>query len=142
MNNSITIPALLTAILMFGVMLFLSANQRPTEAASVTQFLNLGVATTSVTNTVTVSERILATTTSVTGTSYMRVYASICNVGPSIAYIRMDSDKPTNILTAGATSIAVGACYEITDRNGYSGSVTASSTGEVATTLLVTEYVY
>lgn len=116
------------------------ATVKPAEGAGFAT-TNIGyVATTSSATLVTTSARILATTT-VAGAGYIRTFASICNAGSVTVYIRMDGDKATNINTGGAIPIAAGACYEISDRNSYFGSVTASSTNETSARVLVQEYV-
>lgn len=97
---------------------------------------------------VTTSGRVLATTTSLTGTSYTRVYATICNPNATPVALLLDGDKPVNASIGGATTFIAAAagynaCYEITDRNQYSGSVTASSTGlgSTAVGITVSQYV-
>lgn len=96
---------------------------------------------------VTSSTRILATTTNAlgTGTSYTRVFASICNPSTNPVVILMNQDKPASLTAANAviaSAAGYSSCYEITDRNQYSGSITASSTNQTSTSVFVTEYVY
>lgn len=104
------------------------------------------VATTSARAAITTSARVLATTTSLTGTSYTRLYASICTTSNNPVAILLDGDKPANASTAGVTAwiaAAAGydACYVINDQNPYSGSVTASSTNQTSTVINYVEYV-
>ena len=40
-----------------------------------------------------------------------------------------------------AAAAGYNACYEVTDRNQYSGSITASSTNQTATAITVKDYV-
>lgn len=110
---------------------------------------NIGsVATTSSRTSVTTSARILSTTTNATdpSNSYVRVYASICNPNANPVFLNLDGDKVTNSSTGGFTTVIAAAagysaCYEITDRNQYLGSITASSTNQTATVISAKEYV-
>lgn len=111
----------------------------------------LSAATTSKSQAITSSARILATTSNPTGvpgvTSFSRSYTSICNPNANPVYLNMNEDKPANASTGGATTVIAAAagynaCFEITDRNKYNGSITASSTNQTSTTILVTDYVY
>lgn len=109
---------------------------------------NITVATTSSAVSVTTSTRILATTTNSADptNSYNRIYAIICNPNANPVYLNLDGDKPANFAAGRstvviATSTGYTTCYEITDRNPYVGSVTASSTNGTATTISVKEYV-
>jgi len=106
----------------------------------------ISTATTSARFSVTSSTRVLASTTSVLGTSYTRVYASICNANANPVALNLDGDKAANAANGNITVwIAAAAgydvCYEITDRNAYSGSITASSTDNTATAITVKDYV-
>lgn len=104
----------------------------------------IGTATTSAAVTVTSSTRLLATTTSVKGISYTRVYATICNPSTTLVYVNMNNDKPANTSSANvviAAAAGYNACFEITDRNLYSGSIQASSTNQTSTSVIVSEYV-
>jgi hypothetical protein len=140
------ITALLATIAIIAA-LFLMPRAEQADGASITQFLNLSAPTTTAAFAVTTSARILATTTSVTGTSYQRVYATICNPNANPVALYLGQDVTANA-TAGRTTTWIAAaagynaCFEITDRNGYNGSVTASSTGQTSTTITVTDYVY
>jgi len=106
----------------------------------------IGVATTSAAFSVTTSSRVLATTTNTVGTGYTRVYATICNPNANPVALNLDGDKAANAVT-GQLTIWIGAaagyntCYEVTDRNQYSGSITASSTNQTATGITVKDYV-
>lgn len=106
----------------------------------------IGAATTSTSVTLSLANagsRVLATTTNAlgNGSSNTRVYAEICNPNATLTYIRLDNDKMASPTSGIPIAAAAGydACYEITDRNLYQGSVTASSSA--ANVLLVTEYV-
>lgn len=91
---------------------------------------------------VTVSDRILATTTS----GVTRVRAELCNVSSNPVYILVSEDKNVNINSGGGFPIAAAAgydsCYVMSTDTGNlsTGSVKASSTAETATTLYVTEW--
>jgi hypothetical protein len=116
-----------------------------TEAASPTQFVNLGAgATTTGSIAVTTSTRVMATTTSPNGL-YQRIYATICNPNANPVHLSLNNDKPANLSNTTfviAAAAGYNACYEITDVNGYNGSITASSTNQTATTITWSEYVY
>lgn len=106
----------------------------------------IGVATTSTAVAVTSSTRVLATTTNAlgNGTSYTRMYATVCNTSSNPVYLRLDGDKRAS--SASATAVIAAAagydvCYQIRDYNQYSGSIQASSTNETSTSVLVTDYV-
>lgn len=109
---------------------------------------NITVATTSAAFSITTSARILATTTNPLDptNSFNRVYATICNPNGNPVFLNLDGDKPANF-GAGRSTFAIGTstgmsvCYEITDRNPYTGSITASSTNGTATIISVKEYV-
>lgn len=92
-----------------------------------------------------VSARVLATTTNAlgNGTSYTRVFASICNPSATVVYLNMNADKAadtTHSIAQIGAAAGYNSCYEITDRNLYQGSVTASSTAG-AVSVFVTDYV-
>lgn len=120
-----------------------SMNSTPSAKAG-PFYTTLSTATTSTAISVTTSARILATSTSPTG-GYFRTYASICNTSANPVYLRMDGDKQENSTSTGGIPIAAAAgysaCYEITDKNSYQGSIQASSTNGTATTLYIQEYV-
>lgn len=112
------------------------------------QATNIGTATTSAAVAVTSSTRILATTTNAlgNGTSYTRVYASICNPSSTLVYLNLNGDKVASVLTGSYTTVIAAAagynaCYEIRDFNQYSGSITASSTNQTSVNVQVTDYV-
>lgn len=145
--KSITTNVLAVLVLVAIVFSFYAMLQTApkTEAAGF-QVTAIGVATTSTAVAVTTSTRALATTTNANGngTSYTRTYATICNPNANPVYLRMDGDKPasnTSAVAVIAAAAGYNVCYEITDRNQYSGSITASSTGETSTSVLVTQYV-
>ena len=109
---------------------------------------SIGVATSSVATSVTTSTRVAATTTNAlgNGTSYTRVYATICTQSTNPVAINLDEDKLANGTTGKVTAwigVAAGynSCYEITDRNQYNGAITASSTSQAAALVTVKEYV-
>lgn len=105
-------------------------------------------ATTSSAVAVTTSTRILATTTNPLdpNNSYTRVYTSICNPNANPVALNLDSDLPAN-QPLGRTTVFIAAaagydaCYEITERNPYQGSITASSTNQTSTIINVKDYV-
>jgi hypothetical protein len=110
----------------------------------------ISTATTSAAISVTTTTRVLATTTNPLGvpgtTSFTRVYATICTQSSNPVALNLDGDKAANGTTGNVTAwIAAAAgystCYEITDKNQYSGAVTASSTSQAATLVTVKDYV-
>jgi len=116
--------------------------------ANVASQTALSTATTSAAFSVTTSARILATTTNAlgNGTSYTRIFASICTTSSNPVALNLDIDKPANGPAGSVTAYIAAAagyqaCYEITDRNAYSGAVTASSTNQTATLVTVKDYV-
>lgn len=124
---------------------FLLEGRAPKTQASVYNATAISVATTSTSVAVTGSGsvQVLASTTSLTGTSYTRVYATLCNATANPVYISLNGDKPTatGVGTAViAAAAGYNACYEITDRNQYSGSIRASST-VASTNISAVEYV-
>lgn len=109
---------------------------------------SIGAATSSAATSVTTSTRIAATTTNALGdgTSYTRVYASICTQSTNPVAINLDQDKLANATTGNITAwigVAAGydSCYFITDVNQYSGAITASSTSQAAALVTVKQYV-
>lgn len=114
--------------------------------ASYFQGTILSTATTSTAVAVTSSTRILATTTNAlgNGSSYTRTYAVICTPSTNQVYLNLNGDKAAASTTSTyVISAAAGysACYEITERNMYQGSITASSTGNTSATVTVSDYV-
>lgn len=105
-------------------------------------------ATTSSAITVTSSTRVLSTTTSPTDptNSFTRVYASICNPSATLVYLNVNRDQPASVPAGHVTAVIAAAagynaCFEITDRNLYQGSVQASSTNQTSATVYVSDYV-
>ena len=145
-TKKIELSMMTAVIFLAAVLLAVYAPWQNTMKAGASIYTGtiLQKATTSAAVTVTSSTRILATTTSITGdTSYTRVYASICNPSNVIVYLRMDQDKAASNANGIPIAAAAGysACYEITDRNMYQGSVKASSTSETSTSVIVNDYV-
>lgn len=135
------------AVCAIGAAFLINNTSEGNLGAQPTQYLNLGGATTSAATAITSSTRIMATTTSTTGTSYTRVYASICNPNANPVAINLNNDIAASVLTGQVTTwIAAAAgyntCYVINSDNGYNGSVTASSTSQTSTTITVQQYVY
>lgn len=138
--------SLFGALVVATVVFLFSASYATKVGASPATASHIGVATTSTSVSVAASTRILATTTNAlgNGTSYTRVYATICNPNANAVYVLLDGDKPASLSKANVVlSAAAGynVCYEITDRNLYQGSITASSTNQTATSVIVTDYV-
>lgn len=135
---------LLTAFLVVFSILVLF--DRPNAVGAAGPFTtSIGAATTSTSVSVTSSTRLLATTTNIEsdGNSRIRVYATICNPNANPVYVNLDHDKPASLSKATvviAAAAGYNVCYEITDRNQYSGSITASSTAQTATSVIVKEY--
>lgn len=130
-----------------GVLFFAySLYSARVSEASVYNATAIQTATTTARTAITTSARIMATTTNTVGTGYTRVYAVICNPNSNPVYLNLDGDKPADLIGGSVTTVIAAAagynvCYEITDRNQYSGSVTASSTGETSTAITVKQYV-
>lgn len=130
---------------------FVLVADRPTPAFGMSPSATvIGSATTTAATSITTSARIMATTTNPTGnpgtTSFTRVYAVICNPNTNPVWLNLDNDKAANLTSGNVTTVIAAAagydaCFEITDRNLYQGSVTASSTAETATTITVKQYV-
>lgn len=134
-------------VVMAGVLLAVGERSALATSPSAT---TLDIATTTASFAVTSSARVLATTTNPVGypgiTSFTRVYATICNANANPVALLMDRDEQANLSTGKVTvwiAAAAGynACYEITDRNLYQGSVQASSTNQTSTTITVADYV-
>lgn len=138
---TISIAAVLIAATLATYVLTMNTK---TASATGPFYTSIGVATTSAVTAITSSARILSTTTNTVGSSYTRVYATICNPNANPVYLSLDGDKAasaTHYTTVIAAAAGYNACYEINDRNQYSGSVTASSTNQTSTTISATEYV-
>lgn len=139
------IPLIASIVLVAG---FFFAERPDLAGANSYTATNIGTATTSSAVSVTSSVRLLATTTNAlgNGTSYTRVFASICNPSTTLVYVNLDRDKVASLASGNFTTVIAAAagysaCYEITDRNLYQGSITASSTNQTATTIYVKDYV-
>lgn len=142
-----TIPVLVTVLLLGLVAISYQPNIAGANVATAT---NIGfTATTSAATSVTASTRVLATTSNPLGvpgtTSFNRAYASICVNSATPVALNLDSDKPASTASGQVTTFIASAagynsCYEITDRNLYNGSITASSTAG-AVTVYVKDYV-
>lgn len=133
----------LTIVLVLGIGAIVM-RQPAVASASVYNATNIQVATTTGRVAVTTSTRLLATTTSVLGPSYTRVYATICNANANPVYLALDADQPASLANSTyviAAAAGYSACYEITDRNQYQGSITASSTNETSTAVTFSDYV-
>lgn len=150
LTKSVTV---LLASMLLGASLALTLNfiaqPTPARAGSFPMSPALSVATTSAAFSVTTSARVLATTTNPTdpANSYVRDFASICNPNANPVALLLNADKPANgpsgrVTVWIAAAAGYDACYEITDRNQYMGSVTASSTNQTATSITVIDYVH
>lgn len=129
---------ILGLVVVFSFVLLVSGER--TAQATSPSATALSIATTSTAYTFVTDTRIMSTTT---GAGLTRAYATICTTSASPVAINMDRDKPvvassTVAFIAGAAGY--NACYEITERNLYQGSVHASSTVGTAQ-VFVTEYV-
>lgn len=142
-NNSLYTTIAAVAILVAIIVAVLIAGSKDASANAYTQ-TNIGAASTTAAFSVTTSARILATSTANTqGGRYTRVYATICNPNVNPVYIALNNDKAATLTdTTAVIAAAAGyeVCYEITDRNGYQGSITASSTNQTATSITVSDY--
>lgn len=136
--------------LVFGVLFVLIyqfyANQA--HAGDLARSSAFVQATTSTSFSITSSARVLATTTNTNfdNSSYSRVYATICNANANPVALFLSADAKANlpggkVTTWVAAAAGYNACYEITDRNLYLGSVQASSTNQTATVVTVADYV-
>lgn len=133
------------AALVLAALAFIALVQPHFAKADFNTGTVLSVATTSASFNVTSSTRILATTTSVAYPSYTRVYATICTASSNPVYLNLDADKPAAqgaVTTIIAAAAGYSACYEITDRNMYQGSIQASSTNQTSTVVNVKDYVH
>lgn len=145
--KTITINAtsvIVVLALILGAYAFLQSTPKAEAVGPLST--NIGLATTTTSVAVTSSTRILATTTNAlgNGTSYTRKFATICNPSTTVVYLLMNGDKPASLTAANvaiAAAAGYNACYEIKDYNQYNGSVTASSTNQTSTNLIVTDYV-
>lgn len=138
------LSVLVVFALVLGAFAFLQTTPKVKAVGS--QATTIGVATTTAAVAVTSSTRLVATTTNAlgNGTSYTRVYATICNPNANPVYIRLDGDKAASASAATyviAAAAGYNVCYELTDVNQYNGSITASSTNQTSTNVLVTQYV-
>jgi hypothetical protein len=148
MNRLTTNITLLLAAFALVVGAYFALNQAQHAEAVGPMATVISAATTTAATSITSSARIMATTTNPLDptNSYTRVYAVVCNPNANPVYLNLDQDKAAD-LTAGKVTTVIAAasgysaCYEITDRNQYSGSVTASSTNQTATTITVKQYV-
>lgn len=137
-----------TLILIAFLGIALGYRTAPVQGASVPSAPAMSVASTSASVTVTSSTRLLATTTNNTNVNfnYQRAYTTICNPSSTVVYVLLDGDKPASINKATiaiAAAAGYNACFELTDdRMKYNGSITASSTNQTSTNVLVTQYVY
>ncbi len=144
-----SLPYILPLVAGFLLIVAFLVSERPQPVgASTYDATRIGTATTSSAVAVTSSTRVLATTTNAlgTGTSYTRIFASICNPSTTLVYLNFDGDKAASLASGNFTTIIAAAagysaCYEITDKALYQGSVTASSTNETSTTVYVKDYV-
>lgn len=145
-NRSLVITFIVAVTVLAIAFMVIMANKGPNDGFGNvigTNTQTLGVATTSESNSVTVSERILATTTNPTDATgnYNRYYATVCNPNANPVYLNLDEDKPAtaaSVTVVIAAAAGYDACYSFTN---YHGSVTASSTNGTATTISVKQYV-
>lgn len=143
-----TISFLIAGALTIALMAYVFEGAKPVQASAYTATV-LQTATTSAATAVTTSARIFATTTNplAPGTgSFTRVYATICNPNANPVALNLNGDQAANLPTGKATVMIAAAagydvCYEITDKNQYSGSVTASSTNQTSTTIFAQQFV-
>jgi len=149
---TLTLRNLAITFVLVAIAAFVLASEiRPgTALGNAVTATNIGNATTTTSVAITSSARILATTTNPTGTpgvtSFTRVYATICNPNANPVAILLNRDiaasAPSGRVTTWiAAAAGYEACYEITDRNAYHGSITASSTNQTSTTVYVSDYV-
>lgn len=147
-TNKYTLP-IVASLIAFAAVLILVSTYSPVlvQGSTFAGDPQMSVATTSAAFSVTTSTRVLGTTTNTGGTGYTRAYAVICNPNSNPVYINIDADKAANAAGSFTYVIAAAAgynaCYELTgNQMKNSGSITASSTNQTATTISVKEYVY
>lgn len=143
-NIAIVLAAVAIFITAFVLMNF--APDAPTASATGPFYTNIGYTATSTTLiSVTSSTRIAATSSGPTAPTFTRMYASICNASANPVFLNLNGDAPASISGGYTTVIAAAAgysaCYEITDRNTYNGSIQASSTNQTATAVSVQQFV-
>lgn len=141
------IAVLIATALTIALMGYVFEGAHPVQASAYTATA-IQTATTSAATAVTTSTRLIATTTNPVDptNSYTRVYATICNPNANPVAINLNGDVAANLPTGQVTTVIAAAagyntCFEITDRNQYSGSVTASSTNQTSTTVTVQQFV-
>lgn len=139
-KNTIQLSIAAVALIAAALSVFFIASQS-VHADNAYQSSIFYAATTSTSVPITVSTRVLATTT----TGYRRIYATICNPSSNPVAINLNADKAANMATGNLTFIigaAAGfnACYTINSQNLYQGSVQASSTNQTPTTVYVSDY--
>lgn len=148
-----TLKNILPAVLVTGAIVFLAITllmdfPREVLGSSFPSAPALSVATTTKSQAITSSARVLATTTNITDptNSYRRAYTSICNPNANPVFINLDADKAASLSAATyviAAAAGYNACFELTSDVGeYNGSITASSTNQTSTTITVKEYVF
>lgn len=128
MKHKVIVPIAAALGLAFSFFLIINLPQ-PVDASTITFGPYLQRATSTATASITTSTRLLATTTGDGG--YNRIFATICNPNATPVAISLNADAPATYANATvfiAAAAGYNACYEINDRNPYSGSVTASST--------------
>ena len=131
LTNALIVIAVALAVLATGTVLF--GGQRTVQGAAF-QATNITAATTTNAFSFTTSTRVLATSTKDTYgniTGYTRVYATICTRSATpiaLAFANDANVSSTNSVAFIAAAAGYNNCYEITDKNAYQGSVTASST--------------
>lgn len=137
-------PVIALALLAIAILLITTVADSRNAQASIYNGTAIAAATTTVSLSITNSARILATTTELGIAGTTRVYATICNPNANPVYLLLNNDAPAQ---SGAYTMVIAAaagytaCYEITDRNMYQGSITASSTNQTATTIFASQYV-
>ena len=147
MREKLFIGFVLGAVVVAFVWYFIPREKAGQSFGSVASSISIGAATSTNTSSfwVTSSKRIMATSSLPTdpGNQYTRIYATICNPSATVVHINLGADAPATFSTSTAVIAAAAgydACYEITEKNLYQGSVTASSTG-VQTRVIVSEFV-
>ncbi len=118
-------------LLLSLTLLFIYFNKTENLGGEISKVHTFSGTATSGVMSITSSAQILATST--------RAYAIICNDSSQVVYLRADSDKSASD-DNGIRLNANGGCYEIDGNNSYVGAITASSTNETASRLLINEY--
>jgi hypothetical protein len=144
LNNSVFVPALLTALVVSAVFMIFSRDVPVAVGSTINLGPALQTATTSGSVSVTTSTRLMATTSNPQDASnqWTRIYATVCNPNANPVYLALDGDQPASLANS-TYVIAAAAGYDVCftlENTGYNGSITASSTNQSATVINYMQY--